>query len=61
MIRMLIVGYCFDIRSEQRLFEEEHLNLTYRWFCRLGPIHHSLGHDLRKFSFHEVRPIWTRT
>jgi transposase len=36
MIRMLTVGYCFGIRSERRLCEEVHLNLAYRWFCRLG-------------------------
>ena len=36
MLRMLIVGYCFGIRSERRLCEEVHLNLAYRWFCRLG-------------------------
>jgi transposase len=35
MIRMLIVGYCFGIRSERRLCDEVHLNLAYRWFCRL--------------------------
>jgi Transposase domain (DUF772) len=31
---MLIIGYCFGIRSERRLCEEVHLNLAYRWFCR---------------------------
>jgi len=36
MVRMLIVGYCSGIRSERRLCEEVHLNLAYRWFCRLG-------------------------
>ena len=36
MIRMLLVGYAFAIRSERRLCEEVHLNLAYRWFCRLG-------------------------
>jgi transposase len=36
LIRMLLVGYCFGIRSERRLCEEVHLNLGYRWFCRLG-------------------------
>ena len=36
MIRMLVVGYCFGIRSERRLCEEVDLNLAYRWFCRLG-------------------------
>ena len=36
MIRMLLIGYCQGIRSERRLCEEVHLNLAYRWFCRLG-------------------------
>jgi transposase len=35
MIRMLLLGYCMGIRSERRLCEEVHLNLAYRWFCRL--------------------------
>jgi transposase len=35
MIRMLVVGYCLGIRSERRLCDEVHLNLAYRWFCRL--------------------------
>lgn len=35
MMRMLIVGYSFGIRSERRLCEEVHLNLAYRWFRRL--------------------------
>ncbi len=34
LIRILLVGYCFGIRSERRLCEEVHLNLAYRWFCR---------------------------
>jgi len=36
MMRMLIIGYSMGIRSERRLCEEVHLNLAYRWFCRLG-------------------------
>jgi transposase len=36
MLRILIVGYCYGIRSERRLCEEVHLNLAYRWFCHLG-------------------------
>src|ERR1700741_4423817 len=36
MLRMLLVGYCYGLRSERRLCEEVHLNLAYRWFCRLG-------------------------
>ncbi len=36
MMRMLIIGYCYGIRSERRLCEEVQLNLAYRWFCRLS-------------------------
>src|SRR3712207_9265683 len=36
MIRMLIVGYCFGIRSERRVCDEGHLNLAYRWVFCLG-------------------------
>ena len=36
MIRMLLIGYIYGIRSERRLVEEVHLNLAYRWFCGLG-------------------------
>lgn len=35
MIRMLLVGYAMDIRSERRLCADVHLNLADRWFCRL--------------------------
>jgi len=37
LIRMLLVGYCFGIRSERRLCEEVRL-IVYRWFCRLDLI-----------------------
>jgi len=36
MIRMLLIGYLYGIRSETRLCEKVHLNLAYQWFCRLG-------------------------
>src|SRR3954447_24320975 len=36
MVRMLLIGYLYGIRSERQLCEEVHLNLAYRWFCRLG-------------------------
>jgi len=36
MIRMLIVGYVFAIRSERQLCAEVQVNLAYRWFCRLS-------------------------
>ena len=35
-VRMLVIGYTLGIRSERRLCDEVHLNLAYRWFCRLG-------------------------
>ncbi len=35
-MRMLVIGYCYGIRSERRLCEELHLNLACRWFCKLG-------------------------
>ena len=36
MVRMLLIGYCYSIRSERRRCREVELNLAYRWFCRLG-------------------------
>jgi E1-E2 ATPase/Transposase DDE domain/Transposase domain (DUF772) len=36
MLRMLLIGYAYGIRSERQLCNEVHLNLSYRWFCRLG-------------------------
>lgn len=36
MIRMLILGYVFAIRSERRICAEVQVNLAYRWFCRLS-------------------------
>jgi hypothetical protein len=36
MLRMLLVSYAYGIRSERQLCNEVHLNLAYRWFCRLG-------------------------
>lgn len=36
MMRMLIVGYCYSIRSERKLCEKVSLHLAYRWFCRLA-------------------------
>ena len=36
MIRMLLVGYVFAIRSERRICAEVQVNLAYRWFCGLS-------------------------
>ncbi len=46
MIRMLILGYVFAIRSERALCREVQVNLAYRWFCGLGiecPSSNALG------------------
>ncbi len=36
MIRMLVVGYVFAIRSERLICRGVQVNLAYRWFCKLG-------------------------
>src|SRR5277367_1969178 len=71
MIRMLIVGYGLGIRSERRLCDEVHLNLAYRWFCRLGldgdvPDHSTFsknrhGRFREKRSAQAVRPVTSGT
>src|SRR4051794_38065050 len=55
MIRMLLVGYCYGIRSERRLCEEVHLNLAYRWFCRLCLYGEMPDHPA--FSKNKHRPL----
>src|ERR1700732_3077521 len=57
MIRMLIVGYCYGLRSERRLTQEVELHLAYRWFCRLDlddkVPHHSTFSQKRLNRFRE--------
>ena len=36
IVRMLVIGYVMGLRSERRRCQDVHLNLAYRWFCRLG-------------------------
>ena len=45
MMRMLLVGYIMGIRSERRLCDEVHLNLAYRWFCKLDLTDPILDHS----------------
>ena len=33
VVKMLLVGYLYGIKSERRLVEEIRLNIAYRWFC----------------------------
>jgi len=57
MIRMLIIGYCYGLRSECRLTQEVDLNLAYRWFCRLDlddkVPHHSTFSENRLHRFRQ--------
>ena len=45
MIRMLIIGYFFGLRSERLLCRELQVNLAYRWFCKLGIEHKIPDHS----------------
>ena len=57
MIRMLIIGYCYGLRSERRLTQEVDLHLGYRWFCRFDlddeVPHHSTFSENRLHRFRE--------
>ncbi len=60
MIRMLVVGYVFAIRSERLICREVQVNLAYRWFCKLGiedaiPDHSAFSRA-RNERFREGRP-----
>lgn len=53
MIRMLILGYVFAIRSERQLCSEVQVNLAYRWFCGLGIEDHIPNHSVFSRARHE--------
>ena len=53
MIRMLIVGYVFAIRSERALCREVQVNLAYRWFCGLSIEHKVPDHSAFSRARHE--------
>jgi len=67
LIRMLIIGYCYGLRSERRLTQEVELHLAYRWFCRLDlddtVPHHSTFSENRLHRFRDsdvLRHIFER-
>src|SRR5512139_2794613 len=64
MLRMLIVGYCYGLRSERRLTQEVDLHLAYRWFCRLDlddeVPHHSTFSENRLHRFGQGRRLRRR-
>jgi len=53
MIRMLLVGYVFALRSERRLCSEVQVNLAYRWFCKLSVEDHIPDHSVFSRARHE--------
>jgi transposase len=57
MMRMLIIGYCYGLRSERKLTQEVELHLAYRWFSRLDldhkVPHHSTFSENRLHRFRE--------
>ena len=53
MIRMVIVGYVFALRSERRLCSEVQVNLAYRWFCKLSVEDHIPDHSVFSRARHE--------
>ena len=53
MIRMLLVGYVFALRSERRLCSEVQVNLAYRWFCRLSVEDQIPDHSVFSRARHE--------
>ena len=70
MIRMLIIGYVFALRSERLLCRELHVNLAYRWFCKLGIEHKIPDHSafslpamsasVTAASFARYLSVWSR-
>lgn len=58
LIKMLLIGYLYGIKSERRLEEEVSLNLAYRWFCGLDLMHrvpdHSTFSQNRKRRFKDA-------
>ncbi|PXW85691.1 transposase-like protein DUF772 [Nitrosomonas sp. Nm84] len=44
--RMQLISYLFGIESDRQLCRDIHLNLAYRWFCRL-PLYQSVPHQKR--------------
>src|SRR5262249_37771760 len=53
MIRMLLVGYVFALRSERRLCCEVQVNLAYRWFCKLSVEDQIPDHSVFSRARHE--------
>src|SRR6476620_8459299 len=53
MIRMLLVGYVFALRSERRLCSEVQVTLAYRWFCKLSVEDQIPDHSVFSRARHE--------
>lgn len=59
---MLLIGYVYGIKSEQRLEKKESLNLTYRWFCGVDLMNrvpdHSTFSQNRRGLFQDTNIYW---
>lgn len=63
--RMQLIGYLYGIDSDRRLCEEVHLNIAYRWFCRLNledevPDHSSFTRVRDRFGVKTYRAVFER-
>lgn len=59
LIKMLLIGYLYGIKSERRLEEEVSLNLAYRWFCGIDlmhrvPDHSTFSQNRRRYCFRTI-------
>jgi len=63
--RMQLIGYLYGIDSDRKLCEEIHLNLAYRWFCRLNledpvPDHSSLTRIRDRFGVDTYQSVFEK-
>ena len=62
LIKMLLIGYLYGIKSERRLVEEVQVNIAYRWFCGLDlsdnvPEHSLFSHYLAQMTVDTLEHI----
>jgi transposase len=57
MIRMLIIGYVFAIRSERAICRDLQVNLAHRWFCRASRTANSLSLAGRNRELDRIKSV----
>ncbi|MCI8505578.1 MAG: transposase [Lachnospiraceae bacterium] len=62
LIKILLIGYLYGIKSERRIEVEVSFNLAYRWFCGFDLMHrvpdHSNFSQNRKRRFEDASIVW---